>query len=115
MAFRTRTTTLSSVGTSGALFLDPTSKATTIQLSAAANSSFDVTLQVTLDDPASLPPPTVVWTGLSTTHYSSATGLAADGLFLTVLSPIGGLRISSSTMAGSSVALTLKVLQSVTA
>jgi hypothetical protein len=114
MAWRTRSTTLSSVGTSTPIILDPTAKTTVLQLSLNQNSSLDVTIQVTLDDPAATPAPTVTWTGLSTTHYSSTTLTAADGIFLTVLSPIGGLRISSSTIVAATT-ITLKSLQAVSA
>lgn len=115
MAFRTRTTTLSSVGTSTALILDPTSKVTCVQLSATLTASCDATIQVTLDDLNPSSTVSVAWTGLSTTHYSSVNTLAADGVFLTILAPVGGLRISSSAMAGSSAAFTLKALQSISA
>ncbi len=106
-------TTLSSVGTSSGIILNPVAKKTTVQLSASANSSFDVTIQVTLDDPTSLSTTAVTWTGLSTTHYSSLALTAADGILLFIDSPIGGLRISSSTLTATT--LTLKALQSVTA
>lgn len=115
MAFRTRTTSLSSVGVSTPIFLDPTAKTTVVQLSATLTASGDATIQVTLNDPSSPSTAAVTWTSISTTHYSSVNALGTDGTFLTILSPIGGLRISSTNMAGSSAAFTMNVLQSVTA
>ena len=103
-------TTLSSVGTSVALGLNPVSKTTLAQVSISGTSSLDVVVQVTLDDPTTTATP--VWASLSTTHISSVN--AADGLLYTIITPIAGLRLSSSTF-GATTTVTLKALQSVTA
>lgn len=112
MAFPTRVTTLSAAGTSTPIILNPVARTTTVQFSVTSGSTYDATIQVTLDDPTSLSTTSVTWTGLSTTHYSTAN--INDGVTLYVTQPIGGLRISSTTNAGSAV-FVLKALQSVTA
>lgn len=105
-------TTLSSAGTSGTIMLNPVGKATTVQVTVASGSSgSNIFVQVTLDDPTTTPAPTVAWSNLSSAITSSnADGL---GLLYTVLTPIGGLRMSSTTTVTGTV--TLKALQSVTA
>ena len=105
-------TTLNSATTSAVIPLNPIAKTTIVQLSFAGTSSCDVSIQVTLDDPGS---GAQTWSGLSTTHYSSVN--YNDGVLITVLSPIAGLRLSSSTFTNntSGNTITLKALQSVTA
>jgi len=105
-------TTLSSAGVSTAIILNPVCKSTTVQLTvASAATATGVQIQFTLDDPTTTPAPTVSWANLSSAIASSV----ADGVgvIYTVLSPLGGLRISSSTTVSG--AITLKSLQSVTA
>lgn len=104
-------TTLSSVGTSDAIILNPTAKATTVQLTVSATSSSNLYVMYTLDDPTTTPAPTVTWAALSSNISSSAA--EGIGVTYTVLSPLGGLRLSST--AVTSTTLTLKALQSVTA
>ena len=109
-----QTTTLSSAGVSTGIGLNPVSKTTVIQLTNTSTMAMDVVIQATLDDFQGSATPT--WTNISTVHYTSATLFSsnqADGVFVTLLSPIAGLRISSTTY--SSGTLTLKCLQAVTA
>lgn len=105
-----QTVTLSSVGTA-TIILDPVPRTTSVQISASAVSSLSTALiEVTLDTPGTTPAPTLAWTALSSAMLGSSVVVA--GGFYTVLSPIGGVRINSTT-AG--VTWTLKALQSVTA
>lgn len=105
-----QSTTISSAGTSTAILLDPKLKTTTIQVTAASGSSVaSVFVQFTLDDPTTTPAPTVSWANLSS---AIATSTGVDlGVIYTVLSPLGGLRLSSSGLGNT---VTLKSLQSVT-
>jgi len=105
-------TTLSSVGVSGALNLDwMGSKPTTCVVTLGSTTmTSDFTVQYTLDDLQTSTSP--VWFGVSSaigssvTHYSASN---ADGVSLTFLNPIAGLRLSSTAISSSS--LTMKVLQ----
>ena len=103
-------TTLSSVGVSNPLACNMLANTTMAQLSfTGAPAGADVTIQVTMDNVQQYPTPT--WTNVSTTHYSTA--FAIDGATITILSPIGGLRLSST--AGTYTAsafVTLKMMQS---
>lgn len=109
-------TQISSAGVSTGIGLNPVSKTTICQLTlvTTGSSNIDVTIQGTLDDFQSAQQlgTTVVWAAISTTHFSSA--LSPDGSFITILSPIAGLRLSSTTFVGTNT-VTLKVLQAVTA
>jgi hypothetical protein len=74
-----------------------------------AAAGADVTIQGTLDNIALSATP--AWTNISTTHYSTA--VAIDGVMVTLLTPVAGLRLSSTAgtyTAGSSF-VTLKMLQ----
>ena len=105
-----QTTTLSSVGVSAAIILNPVLKTTTIQVTGASGSSgAGVFVQYTLDDPTTTPAPTVAWANLSSAIANADT---AGGAIYTVLSPLGGLRLSSTTSILG--AITVKALQSVT-
>lgn len=104
-------TTLSSAGTSTPIYLDPVPKSVSIILSLTSTSTqgaLDLLIQSTLDDLQSVASPT--WVAVSTTHYSSS---LTDGTMLTLLSPVAGLRLSSTTWATGTA--TLKALQAVTA
>ena len=104
--------TLSSLGVSGNMILNPVSKLTTIQVTVASGSSgSNIFAQYTLDDPTTTPAPTITWSNLSSAVVSSNTD--GVGVTYTMLSPIGGLRLSSTTAVTGTV--TLKALQSVTA
>jgi len=105
-----RTTTLSSAGVSTGMILDPVRRTTTVQMTATAASSATIFIQYTLDDPGTTPAPTVVWANLSSAIASSAAG--DTGVMYSVMSPLGGLRISSSTYTSGT--QTLKALQAVT-
>ncbi len=103
---------LSTTGTA-TMFLNPVAKSTTVLLSASIQSSVSVVqVELSLDDPTIPGGPSATWALLS-----SATAMSSfsAGLVYTVLSPIGGLRLNSTSMAGSSTTYTLKALQSVTA
>ena len=125
-------TILSSAGVSPPIMLDPTSRTTSVLLNLNAllgstgtggvGSPCDVTIQQTFDTwyaggPAQL------WSGLSTSHYSSAFDTSSagggTGTLITVTGPIAGLRLSSSNYAssatGTAAGVVLKALQSVTA
>lgn len=108
-----QTVTLSSVGTA-AIYLNPVSKSTTVLVSASVASSLTTAiLEMTLDDPTTTPAPTIAWAPLSSAIIGSSVVVAATTY--TVLSPIGGVRINSTTVTASSATWTLKALQSVTA
>lgn len=103
-----QTTTLSSLGTSTPISLDPVPKSTTIQITIASGSSgANIFAQYTLDTVAP-----VTWAALSSAIISSNDLLVA-GVTYTMLSPIAGLRLSSTTTVTGTV--TLKALQAVTA
>lgn len=103
-----QTTTLSSLGTSTPIGLDPVPKSTTVQITVASGSSgANIFAQYTLDVVAP-----VVWAAISSAIISSNADLA-QGVTYTMLSPIAGLRLSSTTTVTG--AVTLKALQSVTA
>ncbi len=108
-----KVTTLSSLGTSTPIMLDPVPKSTTIQVTVASGSSgSNIFAQFTLDDP-SAPGTTVTWSNLSSAIVSSNADLNGAGATYTMLSPVGGLRLSSTTAVTGTV--TLKALQAVTA
>jgi len=109
-------TTLATSSFSGAIILNPVFKTTTIQVTASSGAvGSQGFVQFTLDDPTVTPSPTVSWANLSSA-LNSTTMDTGGGVIYTVLSPLGGLRLS---LAGSTVAvsgtITLKALQSVTA
>lgn len=107
-----KVTTLSSLGTSTPVMLDPVPKSTTVQITVASGSSgSNIFAQYTLDDP-SAPGTTVTWSNLSSAIVSSNADLGIGATY-TMLSPIGGLRLSSTTTVTGTV--TLKALQAVTA
>src|SRR5512139_394118 len=106
----TLSTTLSSAGVSGSLVLDPVKRATTVQITATSASSATIFVQYSLDDPSITPAPTMVWANLSSAIASSAAGDV--GQLYSVVSPLGALRISSSTFTSGT--QTLKALQAVT-
>ena len=106
--------TLSSVGTA-TMVLNPLAKSTTVLLSQATTGSSVslVSIEMSLDDPTISGGPTATWAVLSSgANMSSSTDLA---LVYTVLSPVGMVRLKSSTLVASSGSWTLKALQSVTA
>lgn len=103
-------TTLSSAGTSTAIVLDPVKRTTTVQVTATSASSATLFVQYSLDDPTVTPAPTMTWANLSSAIASSAAGDV--GQLYSVLSPLGALRISSSTFTSGT--QTLKALQAIT-
>jgi len=110
MAAYTANTTLSSAGVSATLTLDPTAKTTTVSYAVTTTaSSGDATIQANLWQPGSAG--TVSWVVVSS-HISSSTA-SPDGTFLSLLTPVAGLRISSTSWAAGTA--TLQALQSVTA
>lgn len=113
---RTRTVTLSSVGTA-TMILDPDKKSTTLLLTASATSSGNFQVDISLDDPSiymSSGTVTMTWGMLSSAAGIASSTLTTAPLVWTVMSPISAVRINSSTSAGGEV-LTLKALQSITA
>jgi hypothetical protein len=106
-------TSLSSTGQSGAIILNPVSKSTTLVLTLSSSAASVVDIQGSADDPTILGGPTTTWATISSaTAMSGATLFDARGYVLTVLTPLGGVRINSTSAAGT---YTLKALQSVTA
>lgn len=105
-------TSLASAGTATAIICDPVKKATTVQATVTSGgSAASLFIQFTLDDPTSVTGSSVVWANLSSALTSSGLD-TAGGIIYSVLSPIGGLRLSSTTFTSGTV--TLKSLQSVT-
>lgn len=110
-----QTVTLSSVGVSAGIPLNPVSKATTVLLTASSSAVATFDVWGSLDDPSTTPAPTITWALISSAAAITSSNVAFDtGYVLTVLSPLGGVRVRSSANA-SSVVFTLKALQSVTA
>lgn len=106
-------TTLSSVGTSNPIILNPVAKATTLILTVSSCAVGTIQIDATLDDPSTTPPPTLTWAVISSgAAMTSSNTVWPNGLIYTILSPIGGVRINSSVIAN---VATLKALQSVTA
>ena len=110
----TQTTSLSSVGVSPGIILNPVSKTTTLQVTFASTASTAGSVQFTLDDPTTTPPSAITWGLLSSFNTSTAAATITDtnGAVYTVLSPLGGVRLSGTTVGA---AITLKALQAVTA
>lgn len=106
----TASVTLSSAGTSTQINLDPTAKATAVILSVTGASNSDLTVQGSMWVPGSAG--TAGWAAVSS-HITSSIGSFADGVYLSLLSPVAGLRLSSTTWAAGSV--TMQIIQSVTA
>jgi hypothetical protein len=113
-------TTLSSLGTSVPVILNPVPKSTTIQITVASGASGagGVFAQYTLDT-VTATNNVQTWANLSSAILSSAadptvgSSVAVGGVTYTMLSPIAGLRLASTgTVTGT---VTLKALQSVTA
>lgn len=110
-----QSTSISSVGTSPGIVLNPVAKNTTFLLTASSSAVASFTIWATLDDPTTTPAPTQTWAVISSAVGITSSNTAFDtGYMLTVLAPLGGARIVSSVNA-SSITLTLKALQSVTA
>ncbi len=104
------------VASVGAMVLNPVSKSTTVLLTATAGSSSYALVEYSLDDPTLLGGPAATWAPLSSATLSSSV-IAAAPMSWTVLSPIGQLRINSTTGSTSATVATytIKALQSVTA
>src|SRR6516225_10726346 len=99
--------TLSSAGASPALACTGLAKTTMVQVTQSSNTAtIDFTIQCTMDDLARTPSPS--WSNISTTHYSTAYQI--DGITVTLLSPVAGVRLSST--GWSAGPATLKMLQS---
>src|SRR5882672_7862894 len=105
-------TTLSSLGVSTPIILDPKLKTTTLQITGQGSSGAGVFAQFTLDDPTIFGGPSVTWANLSSAILVSTSAGADANTIYTVLSPLGGLRLSSSNAVTGTI--TLKSLQSVT-
>lgn len=111
-------TTLSSVGTSRPVNLDwsngdPTS-VSVVTTSSSGTSSFNI--QYTLDDIMLTASSLVAWQGVSsaiggtgTVFNTSTFGTAADGVLISLLTPVAAVRLNATAMSSSP--LTLRVLQ----
>lgn len=100
--------TLSSVGTSTVIVTDYLgAKTTSIQATfSTSTSSAFAQIQGTLDDPMKTTSPT--WFLISTTTFTSSTNFDIPAM-ISVLSPIGGVRLNSTKLSAGSI--TLQVLQ----
>jgi len=103
--------TLTTTGTA-TMILNPVAKSTTFQL--IVPSSGFVSVEVTLDDPTIQGGPATTWSLLSSAAAMPSSTVGSAGLIYTVLSPIGGARLNSTTN-GAGGTFTLKALQSITA
>jgi hypothetical protein len=108
---------LSSAGTA-TIVLNPVVKSTTVAASVTATSSGVFQIEVSLDDPTIPGGPTATWAVLSSAAAMvSSTVLSSAGnngaVLYTVLSPVGMVRLNSTTWGAGSA--TLKALQSITA
>jgi|SRR5882672_2983793 len=107
--------TLSSVGTAP-IILNPVARSTTVILSATVASSLTAaSIEVTLDDPTIVGGPALTWALLSSAQGMIGSSVVVLSAIYTVLSPIGGVRINSTTVTASSATWILKALQSITA
>jgi hypothetical protein len=114
-------TITTSAATTGTLILNPVAKSTTVTLTSTTaagtgSSASTVQIEMSLGDPSALGAPTLAWATLSSaTAIPSSTALAVP-LTYTVLSPIGAVRVNSTTAStGAAITFTLTALQSVTA
>jgi len=108
--------TAATTQTLGTLILNPVAKSTTVLWTATSGSSAYALLEMSLDDPSLFGGPSATWAPLSSATISSS-NVAATPLTYTVLSPVGGVRINSTTGSTGATAatFTLKALQAVTA
>jgi hypothetical protein len=106
-----KTVSLSSAGTA-TIILDPVRSTTSVQVTLSSASSGAFQVEVSLDDPSLVGGPTATWSPLSSGLGMVSSNVVGNGLLYTVLSPLGGVRINSSSNVGT---ITLKAHQSVTA
>lgn len=106
--------TLSSSAGTSALTLNPVAKSTTVLLSFTSGSSGFVQIDMSLDDPTIPGGPATTWALLSSGAAMVSSQITGGSLVYTVLSPIGQVRINSSSNNLANT-FTLKALQSVTA
>jgi|SRR6516162_2394919 hypothetical protein len=101
---------LSSVGVSPALPCTAVARTTMAQLTWVGMTTNDITIQGTLDNIGLYPTP--AWTNISTSHYASSNN-GVDGIMVTLLTPVAGLRLSSSagTYTAGSAYCQLRILQ----
>ena len=103
---------LSSAGTA-TIILNPVAKTTSVGLTITSGSSNSVvTVEATLGDPTIPGGPSLSWFTISSA--AAMTSSNAGNLLYTVLAPIGGVRLNSTTNS-SLTSYTLQALQSVTA
>lgn len=103
------TQTISSVGVTPGIMLDPTARVTSVLINTPSTTG-DITLQMTLDVAAAQSSGfTPVWSNVSSIHLAYSAG--NEGVAYTFLSPVAGLRLASSTL--SSGGSTMKVLQEI--
>ena len=115
--------TLSSVGNSDACALNWSGgRPTSVQvITSSSVGTGDFTVQYTLDDIMRVSSSLVYWSGLSSASYltaptTGATGIHftsstvwPDGVFVSLLSPVGAVRLGSTALSSNT--LTLKVMQ----
>jgi len=106
--------TLSSAGTA-TLVLNPVSKSTTVIMTGTPSSLSVAQIEVSLDDPTIVGGPSLTWALLSSASAMVGSSTVGLSVIYTVLSPIGAVRINSSTVTASSAVFTLKALQSISA
>jgi len=112
--------TSTSASQTGTLILNPVAKSTTVTLTsttAAGSSNATVQIEMTLGDPSLIPlgGPALAWTALSSGTAMSASAVVS-GLVYTVLSPVGGVRVVSTTGSTTTTySFNLQALQAVTA
>lgn len=100
--------TLSSAGTSAMIALDPISKATGLSAVVAVGSTTaNFFIQGTMNDPTR---ETVSWFDISSAVVTGSSAGASGNVFYSVLSPLWGVRLSSSTFAPIT-SITLTALQ----
>lgn len=102
----------------GTLVLNPVSKSTTVIMTsttAAGSSNATIQIEFSLDDPSALGYTSATWATLSSGTAMSASA-AVTGLTYTVLSPVGMVRLNSTSGSTTTTySFNLKALQSVTA
>lgn len=110
--------TAAAITSSGTIVLNPVARSTTVMLSATVTSTTAGAARVdfSLDDPTIPGGPTATWVQLSSAAINSSL-IAATPLAWTVLSPIGMVRVVSTTGSTGSApdSFVLKALQSITA
>src|SRR5678815_4258243 len=100
MAQSVSVATSTSAAVTAQLVLNPLMRSTTVILTGtgATSSNSTVQLETSLTDPSAIPlgGPAATWALLSSATGMASSAVAASGLIYTVLSPIGAVRINST-------------------